>query len=56
VLLTRVTLAGTAIPCESAYVAVWLTCGAASLLSLLIVATRDEGSSHDRTRQPLAEH
>ena len=37
-LLTGVTIAGTVIPLEGAYVAVWLTCALASLLSLLIVA------------------
>jgi len=37
-LLTRTTIAGTLIPREWAYVAVWLTCALASLLSLLIVA------------------
>ena len=37
-LLTRATIAGTVIPLEWAYVAVWLTCGLAALLSLLIVA------------------
>jgi hypothetical protein len=38
-LLTRVTITGTGIPRESAYIAVWLTCGLAALLSLLITAT-----------------
>ena len=38
-LLTRVTIAGTSIPSEWAYVAVWLTCGLAALMSLLIAAT-----------------
>jgi hypothetical protein len=37
-LLTQATIAGTIIPRESAYAAVWLTCALASLLSLLIVA------------------
>lgn len=37
-LLTRATIAGTSVPREWAYVAVWLTCGLASLLALLIVA------------------
>jgi MFS family permease len=43
VLLTRVTIAGTAIPREWAYIAVWLTCGLAALLSLLIAATATMG-------------
>jgi MFS family permease len=47
-LLTRVTIAGTDIPRERAYVAVWLICGLASLLSLLIVAAG--------RREPPAEH
>jgi hypothetical protein len=38
-LLGRATIAGTGIPHERAYVAVWLTCGLAALLSLLIAAT-----------------
>jgi MFS family permease len=38
-LLTHVTIGATGIPRESGYVAVWLICAAASLLSLLIVAT-----------------
>jgi MFS family permease len=37
-LLTRVTIAGTVIPREGAYVGVWLTYALAALLSLLIVA------------------
>jgi MFS family permease len=37
-LLTQVTIAGTAIPRESAYAMVWLTCAIASLLSLLVAA------------------
>jgi hypothetical protein len=42
-LLTRATIAGTGIPHEWAYVAVWLTCGLASLLALLsVVAARRE--------------
>jgi MFS family permease len=43
-LLTRATIAGTGVPREWAYVAVWLTCGLASLLSLLIVAA----TTHDQ--------
>jgi MFS family permease len=38
-LLSRATTVGTGIPHEWAYVAVWLTCGLAALLSLLIAAT-----------------
>lgn len=38
VLLTRATMVDTVTPREWAYVAVWLTCALASLLSLLIVA------------------
>jgi MFS family permease len=37
-LLSRITIAGTEIPRESAYVTVWLICGLAALLSLLIMA------------------
>ena len=43
VLLTRATIAGTAIPRGWAYVVVWLTCGLAALLSLLIVAAATRG-------------
>jgi hypothetical protein len=43
-LLTRVTIAGTGIPREWAYIAVWLTCGLAALLSLLIAATATRGA------------
>jgi TRAP-type C4-dicarboxylate transport system permease small subunit len=42
--LTRVTVAGTGIPREWAYVAVWLACGLAALLSLLIAATATRGA------------
>jgi MFS family permease len=37
-LLTRATIAGTVIPREVAYVTIWLICGLASLLSLLVIA------------------
>jgi len=51
-LLTRVTIAGTVIPRESAYVAVWLTCGLAALLSLLIIAVARPRRSAKPGRSP----
>jgi hypothetical protein len=51
-LLTRVTIAGTVIPRESAYVAVWLTCGLAALLSLLIIAVARPRRSAKPARSP----
>jgi hypothetical protein len=42
-LLTRVTIAHTDIPRQIGYVTVWLICAAASLVSLLIVATATRG-------------
>ena len=43
-LLTRVTIDGTGIPREWAYITVWLACGLAALLSLLIAATATRGA------------
>ena len=51
-LLTRATITGTAIPREWAYVAVWLTCALASLLSLLIVAAARLKRSTNQSRNP----
>jgi MFS family permease len=42
-LLTRITIGHTGIPRQSGYVAVWLICAAASLVSLVIVATATRG-------------
>jgi MFS family permease len=51
-LLTRATIAGTVIPREWAYAAVWLTCALASLLSLLIVAAARPKRSAKLSRKP----
>jgi MFS family permease len=51
-LLTRATIVGTVIPREWAYVAVWLTCALASLLSLLIVAAARPKRSAKLSRKP----
>ena len=51
-LLTRATIAGTVIPRQWAYVAVWLTCGLAALLSLLIVAVARPKRSAKPRRNP----
>jgi MFS family permease len=55
-LLTRVTIAGTGVPREWAYVAVWLICGLAALLSVLIAATatRSAQLSPARPDGPIA--
>jgi MFS family permease len=50
-LLRRITIAGTDIPREQAYVLVWLVCGLAALLSLLIVAAT---RPRDQQRRPAA--
>jgi MFS family permease len=47
-LLTRITVAGTGIPRESAYVAVWLICGLSSVLALLIVAAATLNDNRNR--------
>ena len=55
--LTSIAIAHTAVPRESAYVVVWLVCGACALVSLLVVAA---ASGRDRnwpqTRAQAGEH
>jgi hypothetical protein len=50
--LTRATIAGTVIPPEWAYAAVWLTCGLAALISLLIVTVARPKRSAKPSRNP----
>jgi MFS family permease len=51
-LLSRITIAGTDVPREQAYVLVWLICGLAALLSLLIVAVTGPGDQQRRPAVP----
>jgi hypothetical protein len=50
--LTRATIVGTVMPPEWAYVAVWLTCGLAALISLLIVTVARPKRSAKPSRNP----
>jgi MFS family permease len=55
-LLNRITVAGTGIPREWAYVAIWLICGLASVLALLMVAAARPNDQQHRTRIRFDRH
>ncbi len=45
--LTSIAIAHTAVPRESAYVVVWLVCGACALVSLLVVVAAASGRNRE---------